>query len=50
MSEFHKSLKIGEYIEYMILEIIKEKYPLAYKVEGYFKDYDIYVPEKKLKI
>ena len=24
MSEFHKSLKIGEYIEYMILEIIKE--------------------------
>ena len=36
MSEFHKSLKIGEYIEYMILEIIKEKYPLAYKVEGYF--------------
>jgi hypothetical protein len=50
MSDFYKSLQIGEYIEYMILDIIREKYPLAYKVKEYFKDYDIYVPEKELKI
>ena len=50
MSNFNESIKIGEYIELKILDIIKEKYPNAYKVEGYFKDYDIFIPEKNLKI
>ena len=42
---FERDLKRGEEIEEKILSIIRIKYPEAYRVKGYFKDYDIYVPE-----
>jgi len=42
---FNIDLKRGEQIELFILSLIQKKYPLAYKVEGYFKDYDLYIPE-----
>ena len=42
---FERDLKRGEQIELKVLSMIKKKYPQAYKVEGYFKDYDIYIPE-----
>jgi hypothetical protein len=42
---FKVDLSRGEQIEHMVLDMIRPKYPKAYKMEGYFKDYDIYVPE-----
>lgn len=42
---FERDLKRGEEIEEKILSIIRIKYPEAYRVKGYFKDYDIYIPE-----
>lgn len=41
---FKQDLKRGEAIEIEILDIIKNKYPDAYKVEGYCKDWDLYIP------
>lgn len=45
MGDFELDLFIGESSEAAVLSYIQEKYPEAYKIEGYFKDYDIYVPE-----
>ena len=45
MQTFHRDLKRGEQIENNLLNQIRNKYPKAYKVDGYFKDYDLYVPE-----
>lgn len=42
---FKDDLRRGEQIELKLLSIIQSKYPNAYKVEGYFKDYDLFVPE-----
>ena len=42
---FQEDLNIGESIELKVLMEINQKYPNAYKVQGYFKDYDIYIPE-----
>ena len=42
---FKRDLKRGEQVELAILDMIKVKYPKAHKVQGYFKDYDIYIPE-----
>lgn len=42
---FEEDLKIGEKIEQDVLNHIHNKYPKAYKIEGYFKEYDIYIPE-----
>ena len=46
MAEFHKALARGKQIEELILSMIKPKYPKAHIIDGYFKDYDIYIPEK----
>ena len=40
----------GEDAEYRLLKYLRKKYPKAYKVKGNFKDYDIEVPEKDIKI
>ena len=40
-----EELKKGERIEIEFLKIIQKKYPKARKIRGYWKDYDIYVPE-----
>lgn len=50
MGDFELDLFIGESSEGRVLDYIKKKYPKAYKIEGYFKDYDIYVPEAKKSV
>jgi hypothetical protein len=42
---FSEDLHTGEAMEQEVLKQIQKKYPQAYKIEGYFKDYDIYIPE-----
>lgn len=42
---FKEDLRRGEQIELKVLSMIQSKYPNAYKIEGYFKDYDLFVPE-----
>ena len=46
MAEFYEALARGKQIENLILSKIKLKYPQAHIIDGYFKDYDIYIPEK----
>ncbi|MDG3581775.1 hypothetical protein [Galbibacter pacificus] len=46
MQNFEKDLQFGEQFEQLILQKIQKKYPKAYKVEGYHKEYDLYVNEK----
>ena len=50
MSNFKESLKDGKKSEEAILSIIKPKYPTAYIIDGYYKYYDIFIPEKNLGI
>ncbi len=45
MDTFKLDLFTGESAEREVLTYIQKKYPEAYKIEGYFKDYDIYIPE-----
>ena len=49
-NNWEEDLKKGEEIEYKLLEYLQKKYPKAYKMEGNFKDFDIEVPEKDIKI
>ena len=42
---FKEDLKIGKEIEEYVLSIIQQKYPKAKIMEGYFKEYDIMIPE-----
>ena len=48
MSNFKESLKDGQKSEQAILSIIQKKYPTAEMMQGYYKYYDIFVPEKNL--
>lgn len=43
---FNRDLKTGEDGEEYILSIIRKTHPMAHKVAGKFKPYDIYVPER----
>lgn len=45
MSGIQADLKDGNKFEDYILSYIKQKYPKAFRKEGYFPDYDIEVPE-----
>lgn len=45
MSSFHESLEVGKKSEELVLNRIKTKYPSAYIKDGYFKDFDIFIPE-----
>lgn len=45
MSSFQESLVVGKESEKIVLNRIKHKYPNAYIKDGYFKDYDIFIPE-----
>ena len=42
---FKEDLAAGREVEEYILERIQEKYPQAKLMEGYFKEYDIMIPE-----
>ena len=50
MSNFKESLKDGKKSEEAVLSIIKQKYLTAYIIPGYYKYYDIFIPEKNLGI
>jgi hypothetical protein len=45
MAEFTESLAAGKESEKNVLEFIRNKYPKAHLVDGYFKGFDIYIPE-----
>ena len=47
---FEFDLFTGESSEREVLKFIQQKYPKAYKIKGYFKDYDIYVPEAEKSV
>ena len=50
MSSFKESLESGKQIEESVLSMIKKKYPTAYIIDGYYKYYDIFIPEKNLGV
>ena len=46
MPEFNEALSRGKQVEQMVLNLIKPTYPEAYIQDGYFKEWDIFIPEK----
>ena len=50
MDTFDRDLKAGQIHEDIVLKKIQNKYPQAYKQEGYCKDWDIYVPELSIGV
>ncbi len=44
-SVFTKDLEVGKTYENKVLHIIQKKYPKAYIIDGYCKEWDIYIPE-----
>jgi hypothetical protein len=42
---FSKDLEIGKKYENIVLCMVRKKYPKAYIVDGYCKEWDIFVPE-----
>ena len=42
---FHRDLSAGKIVEQKVLDMVKNKYPKAHIVDGYCKEWDIYVPE-----
>lgn len=49
-STFHRDVKAGVHQEKRILAKIQQKYPQSHRIEGYFKDWDIYIPELDIGI
>lgn len=47
---FKEDLVIGVEQEERILNNIKVKYPKAYRVDGYYKEWDIFIPEKNFGV
>jgi hypothetical protein len=45
MGKFEKDLETGKKFEKQALEHIHSKYPKAYIVDGYFLEWDIFIPE-----
>ena len=45
INTFNKDLKRGKQIEHKVLNQIKTKYKNAYIERGYFKEWDIFIPE-----
>ena len=50
LDTFHRDLKAGQIYEDIVLKRIQKKYPKAYIENGYFKEWDIYVPELDIGI
>ena len=50
MSKFEQDLKNGKEYEQKALKHIQSKYPKAYIIDGYFLDYDIYIPELEIGV
>ena len=45
MKTFNRDLQRGIKVEDLVLQRIQKKYPNAYRIEGSFKDYDLWIPE-----
>ena len=45
MQTFARDLEAGNSVENIVLNMIKPKYPCAALINGYFPDYDIWIPE-----
>jgi len=45
MTAFRKDLARGIKVEDLVLQRIQKKYKAAYRVQGYCKEYDIWIPE-----
>ena len=43
---FSRDLLRGQKVEKVVLSIVKEKYPDAHLMEGYCKEWDIYIPSE----
>ena len=50
MQTFEKDLEAGKELEEYILKKVKKKYSDAYIIDGYFKEYDIYIPQINLGV
>ena len=48
--KFEKDLKTGKFYEEQALKLIQKKYPQAYIKDGYYKEWDIYIPELNMGI
>ena len=47
---FKSDLAFGEEGELLVLKKLRYKYPKAYKVRGYCKEWDIFIPEKDIGV
>ena len=47
---FNEDVPFGEEAEKQVLKLIREKYPNAYKIEGNFKYYDLFIPEINVSV
>jgi hypothetical protein len=45
MKTFRKDLDRGVKVESLVLQRIQKKYPNTYRIEGYCKEYDLWIPE-----
>jgi hypothetical protein len=45
IEKFEKDLETGKMFEQKALEHIQNKYPKAYIIDGYFLEWDIFIPE-----
>ncbi len=50
MESFKRDLARGQEIEKKVLVQIEKKYPKAYIVEGYHKEWDIFIPELEIGV
>lgn len=50
METFHRDLELGKQIEKLHLKIIQQTFPDAYIIDGYCKEWDIWIPSQKMGI
>jgi hypothetical protein len=50
MANFSDSLQAGQELEDLVLDLLRKDYPSSVRIPGKFKPYDIFVPEKNVKI
>ena len=50
MDTFHRDLKKGRKIEKAVLDIMRDTYPDAKIIDGYCKEWDIFVPSKNFGV
>lgn len=48
--KFEKDLKTGKKFEEHALQLIQKKYPKAYIEDGYFLEWDIFIPELQIGV